>query len=65
MKNFLNKVTLKKLGRRPAVLVAVPCGADNASIKKFEKVHEAKAIKIIKSEVEILAIQGKKKHPQK
>lgn len=38
IENFLNKVTLKKLGRRPAVLVAVPCGADNASIKKFEKV---------------------------
>lgn len=38
IENFLNKVTLKKLGKRPAVLFAVPCGADNASIKKFEKV---------------------------
>ncbi len=38
IENFLNKVTLRKFGRRPAVLFAVPCGADNASIKKFEKV---------------------------
>lgn len=38
IENFLNKVTLKKLGRRPAVLFAVPCGADNGSIKRFEKV---------------------------
>ena len=36
IENFLNKVTLKRLGKRPSVLFAVPCGADNASIKKFE-----------------------------
>ena len=38
IENFLNKVAIKKLGRRPSVLFAVPCGADNASIKRFEKV---------------------------
>ena len=38
IENFLNKVTLKRLGRRPSVLFAVPCGADNATIKRFEKV---------------------------
>lgn len=38
IEHFLNKVTLKRLGRRPSVLFAVPCGADNATIKRFEKV---------------------------
>lgn len=37
LETFLNKVTLKKLGKRPNVLFAVPCGAENASIKRFEK----------------------------
>ncbi|MBR3864691.1 MAG: rod shape-determining protein [Clostridia bacterium] len=37
LENFLNKVTLKKLGKRPSVLFAVPCGTDNSAIKKFEK----------------------------
>jgi len=36
--DFLNKVTLKKLGKRPPVLFSVPCGAENAVIKKYEKV---------------------------
>lgn len=35
---FLNKVTLKKLGKRPPALFSVPCGAENAIIKKYEKV---------------------------
>lgn len=38
LENFLNKATLRRLGRRPSVVFAVPCGADNASIKKFEEV---------------------------
>ena len=38
LESFLNKVTLKRLGKRPGVLFAVPCGTENASIKKFEKV---------------------------
>lgn len=35
---FLNKVTIKKLGKRPPVLFSVPCGAENAVIKKYESV---------------------------
>jgi len=38
LNNFLNKVTLKFLGKRPSVLFSVPCGAENGAIKKFEKV---------------------------
>lgn len=38
LESFLNKVTLKKLGKRPSVLFAVPCGTENADIKKYEKV---------------------------
>lgn len=38
LERFLNKVTLKKLGKRPPVLFSVPCGAENAIIKKYEKV---------------------------
>lgn len=36
--NFLNRVTIKLLGKRPSVLFSVPCGADNQEIKKYEKV---------------------------
>ena len=35
---FLNKVTLKKLGARPQVLLSVPCGIEAEEIKRFEKV---------------------------
>lgn len=35
---FLNKVTMKRLGKRPPVLFSVPCGAENAVIKKYERV---------------------------
>lgn len=38
---FLNKVTLKRLGKRSPVLFSVPCGAENAMIKKYEKVLNA------------------------
>lgn len=36
--NFLNKVTIKRLGMRPDVLFSVPCGAENSAIKKYEQV---------------------------
>ncbi|MBQ7408506.1 MAG: rod shape-determining protein [Clostridia bacterium] len=59
LENFLNKVTLKKLGRRPSVLFAVPCGADNASIKKFEKVlNECDIYNIHFVESPILTVLG-------
>ena len=35
---FLNKITLKKLGSRPQVLLSVPCGIEADEIKRFEKV---------------------------
>lgn len=35
--NFLNKVTVKRLGVRPDVLFSVPCGAENSAIKKYEQ----------------------------
>lgn len=38
LENFLNKVTLKRLGKRPNVLFSVPCGAENSTIKKYERV---------------------------
>lgn len=38
LENFLNKVTLKKLGMRPQVLLAAPCGLDNEELKKYVKV---------------------------
>ncbi len=38
LENFLNKVTIRRLGARPDVLFAVPCGAENSAIKKYERV---------------------------
>lgn len=59
IENFLNKVTLRKLGKRPAVLFAVPCGADNASIKRFEKVlNECDVFSIHFVESPVLAAIG-------
>lgn len=37
LENFINKITLTKLGLRPQVILAVPLGLDNAEIKKYEK----------------------------
>ncbi|MBR4419814.1 MAG: rod shape-determining protein [Clostridia bacterium] len=59
IENFLNKVTLKRLGKRPSVLFAVPCGADNASIKKFESVlNESDVFSIHFVESPVLAALG-------
>ena len=33
MENFLNKITLKRLGLRPKAILAVPCGLENDQIK--------------------------------
>ncbi len=38
MENFINKITLKRLGLRPKAVLAVPCGLENEQIKKYEKV---------------------------
>lgn len=38
MENFLNKITLRKFGARPSVLLSVPCGLENEEIGKYEKV---------------------------
>lgn len=37
LENFLNKITLRKLSARPKVILSVPCGLENAEIKKYEK----------------------------
>lgn len=36
--NFLNKITLSKLGIRPKVLFSLPCGTERPEVKKFESV---------------------------
>ena len=38
VENFLNKITLRKFGARPSVLLSVPCGLENEEIVKYEKV---------------------------
>lgn len=44
LENFLNKITLRKLSLRPKVLLSVPCGLENAEIKKYEKVLAAAGV---------------------
>lgn len=37
LENFLNKITLKRLSARPAAVFSVPCGAEQATVRKFER----------------------------